>query len=302
MGARGAVPRCFVMRQKRIAAIHDISGFGKCSLTVVLPILSAAGIETSVMPTAVLSTHTGGLGKCTYRDLTEDMRDYAAHWKSLNLSFDALYTGFLGSAEQIGIVSDIVDDFRTSDTLVMVDPVLADNGKLYATCTPEMAHGMKTLCKKADLIVPNLTEAAFLLGEEFYDGPYDRAYIEGVLHRLSDMGPRLVVLTGVWFSPGLLGAAGLDRDTGRMTYAFSPRIEGAYHGTGDIFGSVLLAGLLNEMSLRDAMQLAVDFTCGSIRRTREAGTDRRFGVNFEAGLPRFMEELGLFPVNYRVAR
>ena len=217
MGARGAVPRCFVMRQKRIAAIHDISGFGKCSLTVVLPILSAAGIETSVMPTAVLSTHTGGLGKCTYRDLTEDMRDYAAHWKSLNLSFDALYTGFLGSAEQIGIVSDIVDDFRTSDTLVMVDPVLADNGKLYATCTPEMAHGMKTLCKKADLIVPNLTEAAFLLGEEFYDGPYDRAYIEGVLHRLSDMGPRLVVLTGVWFSPGLLGAAGLDRDTGRIT-------------------------------------------------------------------------------------
>lgn len=254
------------------------------------------------MPTAVLSTHTGGLGKCTYRDLTEDMRDYAAHWKSLNLSFDALYTGFLGSAEQIGIVSDIVDDFRTSDTLVMVDPVLADNGKLYATCTPEMAHGMKTLCKKADLIVPNLTEAAFLLGEEFYDGPYDRAYIEGVLHRLSNMGPRLVVLTGVWFSPGLLGAAGLDRDTGRITYAFSPRIEGAYHGTGDIFGSVLLAGLLNEMSLRDAMQLAVDFTCGSIRRTREAGTDRRFGVNFEAGLPRFMEELGLFPVNYRVAR
>ena len=140
MGARGAVPRCFVMRQKRIAAIHDISGFGKCSLTVVLPILSAAGIETSVMPTAVLSTHTGGLGKCTYRDLTEDMRDYAAHWKSLNLSFDALYTGFLGSAEQIGIVSDIVDDFRTSDTLVMVDAVLADNGKLYATCTPEMAR------------------------------------------------------------------------------------------------------------------------------------------------------------------
>lgn len=302
MGARGAVPRCFAMRQKRIAAIHDISGFGKCSLTVVLPVLSAAGIETSALPTAVLSTHTGGLGKCTYRDLTEDMRAYAAHWKSLNLSFDALYTGFLGSEEQIGIVSDVIDDFRTGDMLVMVDPVMADNGKLYATCTPEMARGMKRLCEKADLIVPNLTEAAFLLGEEFYDGPYDRAYIEGVLHRLSDLGPRMVVLTGVWFSPGLLGAAGLDRETGRVTYAFSPRIEGAYHGTGDLFGSALLAGLLNEMSLRDAMQLAVDFTCGSIRRTREAGTDRRYGVNFEAGLPRFMEELGLFQVSYRLAR
>ena len=123
MGARGAVPRCFVMRQKRIAAIHDISGFGKCSLTVVLPILSAAGIETSVMPTAVLSTHTGGLGKCTYRDLTEDMRDYAAHWKSLNLSFDALYTGFLGSAEQIGIVSDIVDSKYLVTAIALVQTV-----------------------------------------------------------------------------------------------------------------------------------------------------------------------------------
>lgn len=290
------------MGQKKVAAIHDISGFGKCSLTVALPILSAAGIETSVMPTAVLSTHTGGLGTCSYRDLTEDMRGFAAHWKSLNLSFDALYTGYLGSEQQIGVVSDVIDEFRTGETLVMVDPVMADNGKLYTACTPGMARGMRELCKKADLIVPNLTEAAFLLGEEFYDGPYDRAYIEGMLQRLSRMGPRMVVLTGVWFSPTLLGAAGLDRETGRVTYAFSPRIEGFYHGTGDIFGSALLAGLLGEMGLRDAMQLAVDFTCGSIRRTREAGTDRRYGVNFEAGLPRFMEELGLFPVSYQIAR
>ena len=290
------------MRQKKVAAIHDISGFGKCSLTVVLPILSAAGIETSALPTAVLSTHTGGLGKCTYRDLTGDMRDFAAHWKSLDLSFDALYTGFLGSEEQVGIVLDIINDFRTGETLVMVDPAMADNGKLYAACTPQMAHGMKQLCRKADLIVPNLTEAAFLLGEEFYDGPYDRPYIESLLQRLSALGPRMVVLTGVWFSPGLLGAAGLDRDTGRVTYAFSPRVEGYYHGTGDIFASALLAGLLNDLRLRDAMQLAVDFTSGSIRRTREAGTDRRYGVNFEAGLPRFMEELGLVPVSYRMAR
>ena len=291
------------MRQKRVAAIHDISGFGKCSLTVILPVLSAAGIEASAIPTAVLSSHTGGLGTCTYRDLTGDLRAFAEHWKSLDLRFDALYSGFLGSEEQAEIVGDIFDQFRTSETLVMVDPVMADNGKLYASCTPQTAKRMKQLCAKADLIVPNLTEAAFLLGEEFYDGPYDRPYIENLLERLSELGPRQVVLTGVWFSPSLLGAAGYDKATGRVSYAFSPRVEGYYHGTGDLFGSALLSGLLNGMPLKNAMQLAVDFTCGSIRRTRESGNDQRYGVNFEAGLPRFMEELGLLcPTNIRMVR
>lgn len=277
--------------QKRVAAIHDISGFGKCSLTVALPILSAAGIETSVMPTAVLSTHTGGFTGYTYRDLTDDLRPFAAHWKSLDLHFDALYSGFLGSYEQIAIVSDIFNLFRTPDNLVLVDPVMADGGKLYSIYTPQMASGMARLCEKADIIVPNLTEAAFLLGEEFYDGPYEKAYIEDLLKRLSKLGPKQVVLTGVWFEPELLGAAGYDSRTGRFSYAFSSRIEGMYHGTGDVFGSALLAGLLNGLSLERAMQLAVDFTCGSIRRTWKAGTDVRFGVNFEAGLPQLIREL-----------
>lgn len=281
------------MKQKRAAAIHDISGYGKCSLTVILPVLSCAGVETSVIPTAVLSTHTGNLGEPTYRDLTEDMRPFANHWKSLDLHFDALYSGFLGSEEQIEIVSDTFDLFRDQNTFTMVDPAMADNGRLYKTITPDMAKGIQRLCAKADLILPNLTEAAFLLGEEFYDGPYDRPYIENLLARLSQLGPQRVVLTGVWFSPDLLGAAGYDRTTGEITYAFAPRIEGYYHGTGDLLGGALLGALLNDIPLKNALQLSVDFVWRSIRRTKEAGTDHRFGVHFEQELPRFMQECGV---------
>lgn len=280
-------------RQKRVAAIHDISGFGKCSLTVALPILSAAGIEASAIPTALLSTHTGGLPGYTYCDLTDEMLPIARHWKSLGLTFDAIYSGFLGSFEQISIVSQIMELLRGKDTLLMVDPVMADNGKLYATYTPQMAAGMHRLCQKADVIVPNMTEAAFLLGEEFYDGPYERDYIEDILRRLSAMGPKITVLTGVWFSGDALGAAGFDRETGKIAYAFSPRIQGAYPGTGDVFGSVLLAGLLCGQQLEEALCLAVDFTYRSIERTRNSGTDIRFGVNFEAGLPKLMKDLNL---------
>lgn len=280
-------------KQKRAAAIHDLSGFGKCSLTVALPILSAAGVEVCAVPTAVLSSHTGGLSGYTYRDLTEDIPGFQAQWQQLGLEFDAIYTGFLGSYQQIALVSDFIDAFRTPHNLVLVDPVMADNGRLYPTISAEMASGMKELCGKADLIVPNMTEAAFLLNEEFYDGPYTRPYIEDLLRKLSTLGPKQVVLTGVWFSPELLGAAGYDSLTQTVSYAFAPRIAGSYHGTGDIFSSTLLAGLMNGQKLNVAMQLAADYTAGCIRRTREAGTDVRFGVHFEAGLPRLIRELGM---------
>ncbi|MBW7571194.1 pyridoxamine kinase [Caproiciproducens faecalis] len=280
-------------KQKRIAAIHDLSGFGKCSLTVALPILSAAGIEVCPVPTAVLSSHTGDLEGFTYRDLTDDMPGFEKQWKQLGLSFEALYSGFLGSYEQISIVSDFFDAFKTEETFIMVDPVMADGGRLYQTITPRMAEGMVNLCKKADLIIPNFTEAAFLLGEKYHEGPYTRDYVENLLRRLSGLGPRQVVITGVWFSPDLLGAAGYNRSTDKVSYAFSQKIHGHYYGTGDIFASSLLSGLLNGKNLEIALQIAADFTAGCIRRTREAGTDPRYGVNFEAGLLKFMGELGI---------
>lgn len=279
--------------QKRVAAIHDLSGFGKCSLTVALPILSAAGIETSALPTAILSTHTGGISGYTYRDLTEDMRPVMKHWKSLDIKFDAIYTGFLGSFEQLDIVKDFFDAFRQEDNLILVDPVMGDNGELYTVFTREFAAGMRMLCQKADIIVPNLTEAALLLDEPFHPGPYTHAYIESLLRKLGALGPQKVVLTGVYFKEDELGAATYDRTTDTIDYVFTQKIPGYYHGTGDVFASALLSALLNDFSLIDAAAIAVHFTTDSIRRTYKAKTDYRFGVNFEQSFPDFLKELKL---------
>lgn len=279
--------------QKRIAAIHDLSGFGKCSLTVALPILSAAGIETSALPTAILSTHTGGISGYTYHDLTEDMRPVMKHWKSLDIKFDAIYTGFLGSFEQLDIVKEFFDAFRQEDNLILVDPVMGDNGELYTVFTREFAAGMRMLCQKADIIVPNLTEAALLLDEPFHPGPYTHAYIESLLRKLGALGPQKVVLTGVYFKEDELGAATYDRTTDTIDYVFTQKIPGYYHGTGDVFASALLSALLNDFSLIDAAAIAVHFTTDSIRRTYKAKTDYRFGVNFEQSFPDFLKELKL---------
>lgn len=279
--------------QKRIAAVHDLSGFGKCSLTVALPILSSAGIETCALPTAILSTHTGGISGFTYRDLTVDMRPFIQHWKSLDIEFDALYSGFLGSFEQLEIVTEFFDIFKRKNNLILVDPVMADNGELYQVFKPEFAIGMQSLCRKADIIVPNLTEAALLLEESYRPGPYTRAYIEGILRRLSMLGPEKVVLTGVYFKEEELGAATYDRKSGSIEFVFTKKIPGFYHGTGDVFASALLSGLLNNFSLNEATRIAVEFTADSIRRTYKAKTDYRFGVNFEQCIPDLLKELKL---------
>jgi pyridoxine kinase len=275
--------------QKRVAAIHDISCFGRCSLTVALPVISAAGIEVSVIPTAVLSTHTGGFDGFTYRDLTEDILPVVGHWQSLGLHFDAVYTGFLGSFEQIDIVTQVFGALKDSDNLILVDPVMADNGALYKIFSPDFPAGMRKLCACADIIVPNMTEAALLAGDDYHEGPYTRGDIESLLQRLAALGPQRVVLTGVYFGDGELGAAVYDR--GAVHYLMSRRIDGFYHGTGDVFASALLSGVLCGLGLTDAAAEAVELTVKSIERTRLAGTDVRFGVNFEAGLAAFADRL-----------
>lgn len=281
-----------MLNQKRVAAIHDISCFGKCSLTVALPVISAMGVEVSAIPTAVLSTHTGGFTGYTFRDLTDDILPVVRHWQSLCLHFDAIYTGYLGSFQQIDIVREAFRALRSDGTLLIVDPVMADNGKLYAHFPKDFPSGMRKLCAEADVIVPNLTEAALLLDEPYVEGPYDRGYIEGLLKRLSRLGPKYAVLTGVWFDGDKLGAASYNAATGMVNFSLAPRVEGYFHGTGDVFASVLTGALLNGCALEQAVELAVNFTASSIRRTQAAGTDIRFGVNFEAGLPALAAELG----------
>ena len=272
---------------RRVAAIHDISGVGKCSLTVVLPIISAAGVECSAMPTAVLSTHTGGFDGVTYRDLTEDMRDIAEHWKKENIHFDAFYSGYLGSLSQIDIVRDIFEMFRTPETFFMVDPVMADNGALYSRFTLEHAKGMAKLCGHADAIIPNRTEAAFMLDREYKEGPMTQEEVDDLLYALAGLGSKQVVLTGVCFGDDDIGAACYDAQTGRIDYIMDKRIEGVYHGTGDIFGSFLIGALMQGQNLAEATRIAVDCTSSAIGFTAIGGTSPRMGVRFEAVLAEY---------------
>lgn len=278
------------MAQKRVLAIHDISCFGRCSLTVALPIISAAGIECTSLPTAVLSTHTGGFENFTYRDLTADLLPISDHWLTLDIKFDAIYTGFLGSFEQIDIVKEYFAR-HGKDALKVVDPVMADNGVLYSIFPKEFPQGMASLCAEADVLIPNITEAVLMLDEPYIEGPYTQEYIEDLLHKLADLGPKKIILTGVYYEEGVLGAATYNAETGEYSYSSQPLFPGYYHGTGDVFGSAVVASLVTGTSLERAARIAVDFTVEALGRTIEDKTDIRFGVNFEQSLPSMLRAL-----------
>lgn len=275
--------------QKRIAAIHDISGIGKCSLTVALPVCSAAGIETAVIPTAILSTHTGGFKDFTFRDLTDDIIPIAKHWKNEGFKFDAFYTGYLGNSRQIELVIDAVNMLRNKDSLLICDPAMADNGKMYVGFENSFAKEMLKLCATADIIVPNITEAVFMLGEDYTDGPYDKEYIEGLILRLYKETKAKIVLTGVYFDYVNLGAACYDGQT--IQYCSSEKINALFHGTGDVFASALTSAIVYGHKLVDATEIAVKFTFNSIKNTLVPGETRKYGVNFEKELPNLIKYL-----------
>ena len=243
------------MAKKRVLAIHDISCFGRCSLTVALPIISATGVECTVIPTAVLSTHTGGFTGYTFRDMTDDIEPIVDHWESLGLGFDAIYTGYLGSARQIDIVKDVVRRFG-KDAVFIADPAMADNGKMYPLFDMEFAERMGSLCAMADIVVPNITEACFMLGREYKEGPYTPEYILDLMKALAEKGSKKVVLTGVYFEEGKLGAATYDSETSKTSYTFRDVIPGDFHGTGDVYASALVAAVMNGRSLEDAASIA----------------------------------------------
>lgn len=278
------------MKQKRVLAVHDLSCVGRCSLTVALPILSAAGLEASALPTAVLSTHTGGFTGMTFRDLTQDLPAIFAHWKTLDLAFDAIYTGYLGSAEQVALVEQLFDAFRGEQTKIIVDPVMGDLGKLYPGMSEKMPQLMKTLCQKADVIVPNQTEAALMLGRPYLETP-DKAEVDDLMQALREMTQASVVLTGISPEEGKLGAAVYDRETGQTACPAAPHMPGSYHGTGDVYASALTGAYLAGKTLVQAAQIAADFTQQSIVETLPLGLETRYGVCFERALPQLLRAL-----------
>ena len=225
---------------KRIMTVQDISCVGKCSLTVALPIISAAGVEAGILPTAVLSTHTM-FPKYTFRDLTDEIQPISDTLKELGIDFDAIYTGYLGSFEQLSLVEDFFDRFKGRETLIVVDPVMADNGKLYPGFTEDFAKRMAKMVAKADLIIPNLTEASFMLGIP-YVTDYDEEYIRDVLKKLTELGPRNAAISGVELSEGRIGVYSLDGESGAYYHYDTEKLPVAYHGTGDIFAHSVLYG------------------------------------------------------------
>lgn len=274
---------------KRIVTIQDISCVGKCSLTVALPIISAMGIETAVIPTAVLSTHTA-FKNFTYRDLTGDLPKIAKHWKQEKFNFDGIYTGYLGSIEQIDILKEFFKQFKTPDNFIFIDPVMADNGKLYAGFDANFVKEMKKLCKMADIIVPNLTEASYMLEKE-YKEIYSEQEIKDILIELSNLGPKYVVLTGVSFNENKLGVMSYNKETNKFFTYFKEKVPAKYHGTGDIFASTLVGAITNRNTLEEGLKVAVDYVWETINDTYKTNKKDVYGVNFETKIPYLIDRI-----------
>ena len=268
------------MSYKKILTIQDISCVGQCSLTVALPILSACGVETCILPSAVLSTHTGGFSGFTFRDLTDDMPAIQEHWQRENIKFQAIYTGYLGSIKQIGYVRDILKTMGTEDCIRVVDPAMADNGKLYSIFNQDYVDAMRVLCGEADILIPNITEACFLTGET-YTEVYDEEYVRVLLEKLAALGAKTVVLTGVSYDPSKTGVA--IYESGVVNYYSHDKVCRGCHGTGDIYASAFVGSLMNGKSVYEAAKIAADYTLKCIINTI-GDPDHWYGAKFETAI------------------
>lgn len=275
------------MSYKKILTIQDISCMGQCSLTVALPVISACGVETCVLPSAVLSTHTAGFTGYTFRDLTEDMPAIRAHWQNEGIAFDAIYTGYLGSTKQISYVADFFATVSKPGCLKIVDPAMADNGNLYPGFDAEFVEAMKLLCGKADYLVPNITESCFLTGME-YKTEYDRTYIDQLLSGLTALGAKNIILTGVSYTPGKTGVVVLEN--GNYQYYEHDKLANSCHGTGDIYASSFVGALVRGKTAFEAAKIAADYTVECIKETAKQD-NHWYGAAFEPVLIKLIEAL-----------
>lgn len=265
------------MSYNRVLTIQDISCVGQCSLTVALPILSACGIETAILPSAVLSTHTAGFKGFTFRDLTDDIPKINEHWVKENIKFDAIYTGYLGSAKQIAYVIEVFNSTKKDNGLIFVDPAMADNGKLYPGFDQDYVNEMVKLCKKADYIIPNITEACFLTGVE-YKEKYDKAYIDLLINKMQELGIKNIVLTGVSYKADRLGIVVVEN--GVYNYYEHEKLSNSCHGTGDIYSSAFVGAMLRGKSSIESAKIAGDYTVDCIKETA-SDKEHWYGAKFE---------------------
>ena len=264
---------------KKIVTIQDISCYGQCSITVALPVLSAFGIETAILPSALMSTHTGGFNGYTCLDLTDEMPKILNHWISEGIKFDAIYTGYIGDTRQFDIIKEAKTTILKDNGLLIVDPAMADWGKLYSALNENIVEGMKKIVAEADVILPNLTEAAFLTGTAYAEAP-DRCHVKMLLEKLAAMGPKTVIITGVSYKDGKIGAAAFNRETGTFHEYFADTVAKSYHGTGDVFASVAVAAILNGKTIDETLKDACEFVVKCIRHTLN-DPNHGYGVKFE---------------------
>lgn len=269
---------------KRVMSIQDISCIGKCSLTVALPIISAMGLETSIVPTAVLSTHTQFDG-FTFRDLTDDLEPIMEHWKKEGFKFEAIYTGYLGSKRQVAIVQEYFKTFGEMGTKIIVDPAMADNGKLYTGFDEHFAKEMANLCQGADIILPNLSEASLMLDEPYPGEDASPAQIKDLLLKLTTLGSKIVVITGVTLSDGTFGFMGYHTKTNEFFEYGVEKVPYKSHGTGDVFASAFTGAYANGIDVYKSLKIAADFTSACIRNTYNDVDHVNYAVNFEPELP-----------------
>ena len=270
----------------KILTIQDISCVGQCSLTVALPILSACGIETAVLPSSVLSCHTA-FSHFTFRDLTEDMPDICAHWEKEGITFDGIYTGYLGSAKQIEYVKNIISKTAATDCLTVIDPAMADNGKLYPGFDTAFVAEMKKLCADADYLLPNITEACFLTDMEFCT-TYDETYIHNMIEKLCALGAKNIILTGVSYKEGTTGV--IVHENGTSQYYEHKQIAGGVHGTGDIYASAFVGAKLRGKTAFEAAKIAADYVCECIMESKN-DPDHTYGARFEPVLGKLIQML-----------
>lgn len=273
--------------EKRILTVQDVSCVGQCSLTVALPIISACGIETAILPTGILSTHTAGFTGFTVLSMTDEIAKIMKHWAKENITFDAIYTGYI-LKDQMPLIGELCKKFNRGYKII--DPVMADNGNFYYGFDENFAKEMLSLCRDADIILPNLTEAAFLLKEKPVLEGYDEKYIIDLMKKLQDKtNAKNVVLTGVSFEPNLLGVAVLKKGDKTPNYYFGERIKRNFHGTGDIYSSAVVGAFLNGKSVFESAKIAVDFTVKCMKNTIDDADKHFYGVFFEQLLSNLAE-------------
>lgn len=272
----------------RILTVQDISCIGQCSLTVALPIISACGHETIILPSAILSSHTYRFKGWTFIDLTEDLPAIIEHWKSEGITFDACYTGYLGSKKQIDIIKRIFSDMLRPNGIKLVDPAMADDGLLYPGFDDEYVAEMKKLIAVSDIALPNITECCFLTGTE-YKTEYDEKYVKDMVSELKAIGAKAVVVTGVKFNGEATGVFVSDKDGNEYYYGHKV-IPGTFHGTGDIYASAFIGAYVKGLSINESARLAADYTVKCIENSI-GDEDHWYGVKFETALRYLTDKL-----------